>query len=100
MTLSPGFFRTTPLLKSLHWMPVCFRIKFKICLVTYKALCNNQPIYLKEMLASPKRTRDLHSSDQNVLFVPRIKTKKGEVSFSVAAPKTGHSFRKKSNFLL
>ena len=44
-------------------------MKFKICLVTYKALCNNQPIYLKEMLEPPKRTRDLRSSDQNVLLI-------------------------------
>ena len=102
-------FRTTPLLKSLHWLPVCFKIKFKTCLVTYiKALCNNQPIYLEEVLKLPKRTRDLRSSDQNVFFVPRIKTKKGEGSFSVAAPKlwnhlpgeirtskTVQSFRKK-----
>ena len=59
------------------------------------------------MLEPPKRTRDLRSSDQNVLFVPRIKTEKGEGSFSVAAPKlwnhlpgeisisSVHSFRKK-----
>ena len=60
------------------------------------------------MLEPPKRTRDLRSSDQNVLFVPCIKTKKSEGSFSVAAPKlwnhlpgdiktskTVHSFRKK-----
>ena len=33
------------------------------------------------MLKSPSRTRDLRSSDQNVLFVPRIKTKKGEAFF-------------------
>ena len=59
----------------------------KICLVTYKALCNNQPIFLKEMFTPPKRTRDLRSSDQNVLFVPRIKTEKGEGFFSVTAPK-------------
>ena len=77
VTRPPRYSRTTLLLKSLHWLPVCFRIQFKICLVTYKALCNNQPIYLKEMLEPPKRTRDLRSSDQNVLFVPRIKTKKG-----------------------
>ena len=87
VTRSPRFSRTTPHLKSLHWLPVCFRIKFKICLVTFKALCNNQPIYLKKMLKSPKRTRGLRSSDQNVLFVPRIETKKGEGSFSVTAPK-------------
>ena len=41
------------------------------------------------MLEPPKRTRDLRSSDQNVLFVPRNKTKKGEGSFSVAAPNCG-----------
>ena len=59
------------------------------------------------MLEPPKRNRDLRSSDQNVLFAPLIKTKKGEGSFSVAAPKlwnhlpgeiktskTVHSFRK------
>ena len=38
VTLSPRFSRTTPLLKSLHWLPVCFRIKFKICLVTYATI--------------------------------------------------------------
>ena len=55
------------------------------------------------MLKPPKRTRDRRSSDQNVLFVPRIKTKKGEGSLSVAAPKLWNhlpgeirtSFRKK-----
>ena len=60
------------------------------------------------MLEPPKRTRDLRSADQNVLFVPQIKTKKDEGSFSVAAPKlwnhlpaeiriskTVHTFRKK-----
>ena len=75
VTRSPRVSRTTPLLKSLHWLPVCFRIKLKICLVTYEALCSNHPIYLKEMLTPPKRIR---SSDQNVLFFPRIKTKKGD----------------------
>ena len=108
VTRSPHFSRTTPLLKSLHWLPVCFRIFFFFFLVTYKALCNNQPIYLKEIVKPPKRTCDLCSSYQNVLFAPRIKTKKSEGSFSVAASKlwnhlpgeirtskTVHSFRKK-----
>ena len=103
-----SFLRTQPLLMSLHWLPVCYRINFKICLVSYKALCDNQPIYLKEMFKPPKRTRDFRSSDQNVLFVPRIRTKKDEGSFPLTAPKlwnhlpgeirtskTVHSFRKK-----
>ena len=65
------------------------------------------------MLKPPERTRDLRSSDQNVLFSPQIKTKKNKGSFSMAAQlwnhlpseirtsKTVHSFRKnikKKNF--
>ena len=39
VTRSPRFSRKTPLLKSLHWLPpLCFRLVFKMCLVTYKAL--------------------------------------------------------------
>ena len=41
----------------------------------------------KANVKPPNHTRGLRSSDQNVLFVSRIKTKKGERSFSVAAPK-------------
>ena len=33
------------------------------------------------MLKPPNRSRDRRSSDQNILFVPRIKTKKGGGSF-------------------
>ena len=50
VTRSLRFSRTTLLLKAFYWLPVCFRITFKIRLATYKALCNNQPIYLKRML--------------------------------------------------
>ena len=91
VTRSPRFSRTAPLLKSLHWLPVCFRIKLKICLVTYmpKALCNNQPIYLKEMPKPPQRRLLVifaHLTKMCYLFIglgPRI----DEGSFSVAAPK-------------
>ena len=43
------FSRTTPLLKSLRWLQLSLRIKFKIYLVPYKAVCNDQPLYIKEM---------------------------------------------------
>ena len=42
------------------------------------------------MLEPPKGTRDLRSSDQNVLFVSRIRTKMGEGSFFVVVPKVGN----------
>ena len=36
VTKSPPFTRSLPLLRSLHWLPVRFRILFKINLLTYK----------------------------------------------------------------
>ena len=38
VTRSPPFTRSIPLLRSLHWLPVRFRILFKINLLTYNTL--------------------------------------------------------------
>ena len=41
VTKSPPFTRSAPLLRSLHWLPVKFRVHFKICLLNYKTLSEN-----------------------------------------------------------
>ena len=38
----------TPYLKKLHFLPISFRIKFKICLVSFKVYNNMAPNYLKK----------------------------------------------------
>ena len=45
VTKSPSFTRSDPLLHSLHWLPVKYRVHFKICLLTYKALHEEQPVF-------------------------------------------------------
>jgi hypothetical protein len=40
----------TPVLKDLHWLPVRFRIMYKINLLTFNALQNNGPMYITELL--------------------------------------------------
>ena len=50
VTKSPPFTRSVPLLRSLHWLPVKYRVHFKICLLTYKALHEEQPIYLRSLI--------------------------------------------------
>ena len=40
----------TPVLKSLHWLPIGFQIKFKIALLVFKALKGMAPLYLSRML--------------------------------------------------
>ncbi len=36
----------TPILQSLHWLPIKFRISYKILLLTYKTLNGLAPAYL------------------------------------------------------
>ena len=108
VTRFPRFCSVTPLLKFLHWLPVQFRIKYKICTLKYKVIHSCQPVYLHNLLKPMNRTRNLRSSDDDQLVVPRVSSKMGERAFSVAAPllwncipleikksKSAQSFRKK-----
>ena len=36
-----------PILRDLHWLPIRFRIKFKLCTIVFKTLVNNEPVYLR-----------------------------------------------------
>ena len=47
-----------PLLRELRWLPIQQRIEFKILLITFKALNNQAPTYLTDLLIShPRRPR-------------------------------------------
>ena len=74
-----------PTLKRLHWLSVASRIKFKVCCLTFKALHDQGPQYLKEMLVI--RNTGLRSSNTMTLNVPRTRSKSGDRSFAVAAPR-------------
>ncbi|CAJ1068890.1 uncharacterized protein LOC121950173%2C partial [Xyrichtys novacula] len=78
----------TPILASLHWLPVHFRVHFKILLFVFKSLNGLAPSYLSELLHPYTSAQCLRSADQLLLEVPRSKLRlKGDGSFSVAAPK-------------
>ena len=56
---------TTPFMMKLHWLPVKARVEFKICLITFRALKFNQPLYIRELLSLPpvEPVMSLRSSD-------------------------------------
>ena len=91
VTRSPRFSRSVPLLKSLHWLPVHYRIIFKMCTIAYQALSSTQPAYLNSMLTPTRNSRQLRSTSSNPLHIPRVKTKAGTRAFSVAAPTVWNS---------
>ena len=45
------FCHITPLLKSLHWLPVKYRIVFKLLLITFKAIHGLAPAYISELIS-------------------------------------------------
>ena len=50
VTRSSKFSHITPQLKKLNWLPVRYRVQFKIGLITYKILTQGQPVYLRGLI--------------------------------------------------
>ena len=72
-------------LKSLHWIPIEYRICFKICNV-YKAVNGLGPQYLSDLLTPYVPSRKLRSKDLSLLVAPKTNLKIGKRSFSVCGP--------------
>ncbi len=78
----------SPILSSLGWLPVQYRIDFKLLVFVYKSLNGLAPSYLSELLLIHKPARSLRSSDHSILIAQRTKYKRrGDRAFAVAAPK-------------
>ena len=77
----------TPILHNLHWLPINFRIIYKILLITFKAYHGLAPTYLTDLIHHYTPTRTLRSSTQSLLECTQRITSKyyGERSFSYAA---------------
>ena len=87
VTKSAPLTRSLPLFRSLHWLPVRFRILFKINLLTYKILREKQPVYLHCMLAASPPSRSLRSNNDNSLSVPKVKSNTGARTFTLLCPR-------------
>ncbi len=59
----------TPVLADLHWLPVLFRIDFKILLFTFKTLYNLEQGHLKDLLTPCVPGHSLRSVDAALLIV-------------------------------
>ena len=84
------FCHITPLLKELHWLPINYRIQFKVLLITFKVLHGMTPSYLSNLISiksSPKY--NLGSNTALMMDIPKIRSYAtlGDRSFIMAAPK-------------
>jgi hypothetical protein len=65
----------SPILISLYWVPVVFRIQYKILLNTFKALNGLSPVYIQDLVRTYNPTRSLRSEDLCLLVKPSMCTK-------------------------
>ena len=65
----------TAILMSLHWLPVKFRIMFKILLYVFKIMQGTAPAYLSDVVSEYRPARCLRSEYAAQIRAPRIRTK-------------------------
>jgi len=81
------FNHTTPALRQLHWLPVVYRVQYKLSVLMYDIANNEAPSYLRELVHHVNETRsNLRSCNSNTFIKPRTRTKLAERAFSFAGP--------------
>ena len=75
VSLCKEYEHITPILKGLHWLPIKYRIVYKILLLTFNCLSGQSPQYLQDLVIPYVPARSLRSASQNLLVVKRGKTK-------------------------
>ena len=66
---SSKFSHISPKLKKLHWLPVRYRVQFKIGIITYKVLNQSQPVYLRELIHPYTSSRNTRQSTPKLKFL-------------------------------
>ena len=81
---------TKPLLRSLHWLPISDRIKYKLSCMCYNSVTASTPQYLADLLQIYTPSRTLRSTaDTRKLKIPPFKKKySSQRSFSYQGPVT------------
>ena len=91
VTNTHRFEHITPIIRQLHWLPVSYRINFKILLLTFKVLHGLSPKYLQDLVSIRKVSSYQLRSGNNGIFLDypsgKMLTTFGDRAFSVAAPK-------------
>ena len=74
--------------KDLNWLPVAYRVKYKLNVLTWKALHDQAPEYISDLIHERDHGIDLRMGNSLVLDIPKTNLKSmGDKAFSVVAPK-------------
>ena len=74
-------------LKHLHWLPVKWRVEYKLLVLVFRALHDRTPTYLASLITPYVPSRAIRSAGQALLSVLRHNLERyGRRSFSCAGP--------------
>lgn len=77
----------TPILRQQGILLIQPRINARIATIVHQALCGRAPSFIMTKLQPIINSRELRSSDQRLLAVPRSRTGCGERAFMICAPR-------------
>ena len=78
----------TPVLIALHWLPIRFRVMYKLLVLTFLAIHNLAPAYITDLISIYEPGRQLRSASRALLAVPHHNLERfGRRGFSVNAPR-------------
>ncbi|KAJ8384479.1 hypothetical protein AAFF_G00205000 [Aldrovandia affinis] len=87
----PKFTHVTPLLSSLHWLPIAARIRFKSLVLAFQVARGTAPPYLQSLITPYTSPRPLRSASSGKLTVPSLRAPGSRSSrsrlFSVLIPR-------------
>ena len=71
----------------LHWLPIRYRITFKICILTYQAYHRTAQSYLYDLIVPYVNTRSLRSNDKCLIkpYKPQLRSY-GDICFKYTGP--------------
>jgi len=75
LTRTRGREHITPVLKSLRWLLVRFRINFKVLLLVFRCLNSLGPSYLSDLLLPYQPSQTLRSAGTGLVTIPRVRSK-------------------------
>ena len=59
----------------MNWLPIYYRVQYKVLLYVFKALKQEAPLYLEELVNIYKPARSLRSENNTTFVTPIVRTK-------------------------
>ena len=76
----------TAVLQQLHWLPVNYRIEYKLLVLVFRALHDRTPAYLASLITPYVPRRALRSADRALLKLKKTRGRSGSISSQAPVP--------------